>query len=66
MVTDPLAGLPADAGTIRELDRRHVLRPWSAVATPELPVIRSAAGSRFTDDAGRTYLDFESQPSAWL
>lgn len=45
----------------RELDRAHVFHSWSAQALIDPIEIVSAEGSRFTDDSGRTYLDFSSQ-----
>ncbi len=41
-------------------DREHVVQPWRAQAGGALMVVR-AEGTRFWDDAGRSYLDFTSQ-----
>jgi taurine--2-oxoglutarate transaminase len=60
-MTDPLAGLPADGARIRELDRAHVFKSWSAQAHVDPLPIASAEGSYFTDFEGRRYLDFSSQ-----
>src|SRR6478735_11556139 len=56
-----LAGIPTDEETVRALDRAHVFHSWSAQALIDPLPIRSASGSRFTDYAGRSYLDFSSQ-----
>ena len=47
--------------TVRSLDRAHVLHSWSAQALIDPLPIASASGSRFTDYAGTSYLDFSSQ-----
>ena len=57
----PLAGIPTDEATVRKLDRAHVFHSWSAQALIDPLPIASAAGSRFTDYAGKSYLDFSSQ-----
>jgi taurine--2-oxoglutarate transaminase len=57
----PLAGIPTDEATVRELDRAHVFHSWSAQALIDPLPIASASGSRFTDYAGTSYLDFSSQ-----
>jgi taurine--2-oxoglutarate transaminase len=57
----PLAGIRTDEETVRALDRAHVFHSWSAQALIDPLPIRSASGSRFTDYAGRSYLDFSSQ-----
>ncbi|HEX3297538.1 MAG TPA: aspartate aminotransferase family protein [Nocardioides sp.] len=57
----PLAGIPTDEQTVRSLDRAHVFHSWSAQALIDPLPIASASGSRFTDYAGTSYLDFSSQ-----
>src|SRR4051794_11362692 len=57
----PLAGIPTDEATVRKLDRAHVFHSWSAQALIDPLPIASASGSRFTDYAGNSYLDFSSQ-----
>jgi taurine---2-oxoglutarate transaminase len=57
----PLAGIPRDEDTVRRLDRAHVFHSWSAQALIDPLPIASASGSRFTDYAGSSYLDFSSQ-----
>ncbi|HET7071539.1 MAG TPA: aspartate aminotransferase family protein [Nocardioides sp.] len=57
----PLAGIPTDEETVRALDRAHVFHSWSAQALIDPLPIASAVGSRFTDYAGNSYLDFSSQ-----
>jgi taurine--2-oxoglutarate transaminase len=57
----PLAGIPTDEATVRKLDRDHVFHSWSAQALIDPLPIASASGSRFTDYAGTSYLDFSSQ-----
>jgi taurine--2-oxoglutarate transaminase len=57
----PLAGIPTDEATVRRLDRAHVFHSWSAQAQIDPLPIASAEGSRFTDYAGKSYLDFSSQ-----
>ena len=57
----PLAGIPTDEATVRKLDRAHVFHSWSAQAQIDPLPIASAEGSRFTDYAGKSYLDFSSQ-----
>ena len=57
----PLAGIPTDEATVRKLDRAHVFHSWSAQALIDPLPIASASGSRFTDYAGKGYLDFSSQ-----
>jgi taurine--2-oxoglutarate transaminase len=57
----PLAGIPTDEETVRRLDRAHVFHSWSAQAMIDPLPIASASGSRFTDYAGTSYLDFSSQ-----
>ncbi|HEY3528781.1 MAG TPA: aspartate aminotransferase family protein [Nocardioides sp.] len=57
----PLAGIPTDEETVRDLDRAHVFHSWSAQALIDPLPIASASGSRFTDYAGNSYLDFSSQ-----
>jgi len=57
----PLAGIPTDEETVRRLDRAHVFHSWSAQALIDPLPIASASGSRFTDYAGTSYLDFSSQ-----
>src|SRR6478736_2390441 len=57
----PLAGIPTDEATVRKLDRTHVFHSWSAQALIDPLPIASASGSRFTDYAGKEYLDFSSQ-----
>ncbi len=57
----PLAGIPTDETTVRQLDRAHVFHSWSAQALIDPLPIASASGSRFTDYAGNSYLDFSSQ-----
>src|SRR5947208_2928456 len=57
----PLAGIPTDEETVRRLDRAHVFHSWSAQALIDPLPIASASGSRFTDYAGNSYLDFSSQ-----
>src|ERR671931_904006 len=53
------AGL--DAKRIKELDRQHVLHPWSTQnAIDPLPVA-GAEGRYFWDYDGNRYLDFASQ-----
>jgi taurine--2-oxoglutarate transaminase len=56
-----LAGVPTDEETVRRLDRAHVFHSWSAQALIDPLPIASASGSRFTDYAGTSYLDFSSQ-----
>jgi len=56
-----LAGIPTDEETVRRLDRAHVFHSWSAQALIDPLPIASASGSRFTDYAGTSYLDFSSQ-----
>ncbi|MDQ7909002.1 aspartate aminotransferase family protein [Phytohabitans sp. ZYX-F-186] len=58
---DPLATIPADAETVRRLDRAHVFHSWSAQALIDPLPIASAQGSYFTDYHGRRYLDFAAQ-----
>jgi taurine--2-oxoglutarate transaminase len=60
-VADELNSLPRDEDTVRALDRAHVFHSWSAQALIDPLPIASAAGSRFTDYAGKSYLDFSSQ-----
>ena len=50
-----------DEATVRKLDRTHVFHSWSAQALIDPLPIATAAGSRFTDYAGKRYLDFSSQ-----
>src|SRR3954471_8382439 len=57
----PLAGIPTDEATVQKLDRAHVFHSWSAQALIDPLPIASASGSRFTDYAGNSYLDFSSQ-----
>src|SRR5215212_6914357 len=57
----PLAGIPTDEATVRELDRAHVFHSWSAQAMIDPLPIHAASGSRFTDYAGNSFLDFSSQ-----
>jgi taurine--2-oxoglutarate transaminase len=57
----PLAGIPTDEDTVRRLDRAHVFHSWSAQALIDPLPIAAASGSRFTDYAGNSYLDFSSQ-----
>jgi taurine---2-oxoglutarate transaminase len=56
-----LSGIPTDEETVRRLDRAHVFHSWSAQALIDPLPIASASGSRFTDYAGTSYLDFSSQ-----
>ena len=56
-----LSGIPTDEESVRRLDRAHVFHSWSAQALIDPLPIASASGSRFTDYAGTTYLDFSSQ-----
>ncbi|MCU0259718.1 MAG: aspartate aminotransferase family protein [Ilumatobacteraceae bacterium] len=42
-------------------DRAHVFHSWSAQGAIAPLVVAGAAGSRFWDDQGRSYLDFSSQ-----
>src|SRR5215218_102829 len=42
-------------------DRAHVFHSWSAQAALDPLVVVGAAGSRFWDEQGNTYLDFASQ-----
>ncbi|MEX2627120.1 MAG: aspartate aminotransferase family protein, partial [Ilumatobacteraceae bacterium] len=44
-----------------EHDRAHVFHSWSAQGLIDPKVVAGAAGSRFWDDQGNTYLDFTSQ-----
>src|SRR3954453_5501551 len=57
----PLSGIPTDEDTVRRLDRAHVFHSWSAQALIDPLPIAGASGSRFTDYAGTSYLDFSSQ-----
>jgi taurine--2-oxoglutarate transaminase len=60
-MSNPLDSIPADEATVRALDRAHVFHSWSAQALIDPLPIASAVGSRFTDYAGKEYLDFSSQ-----
>ncbi len=46
---------------IRDLDRAHVLHPWSTQSRVTSPVIARASGATLWDEDGREYLDFMSQ-----
>ena len=46
---------------IRDLDRAHVLHPWSTQSKVTSPVIARASGAVLWDEDGREYLDFMSQ-----
>src|SRR3954462_8773403 len=56
-----LAGIPTDEAAVRQLDRAHVFHSWSAQALIDPLPIAAASGSRFTDYAGNSFLDFSSQ-----
>jgi taurine---2-oxoglutarate transaminase len=56
-----LSALATDEQQVRADDRAHVFHSWSAQALIDPLPIASAAGVRFTDYAGKTYLDFSSQ-----
>jgi taurine--2-oxoglutarate transaminase len=60
-VSNPLIGIPADAATVKELDKKHVFHSWSAQGLIDPLPIASASGSYFTDYDGNRYLDFASQ-----
>ncbi len=61
-MSNPLAGIPTDEATVRELDRAHVFHSWSAQGADRPAADRvSAQGSYFTDYDGNRYLDFSSQ-----
>jgi taurine--2-oxoglutarate transaminase len=61
MYDGPLAGIPSDEESVRKLDRAHVFHSWSAQGLIDPLPIAGAEGSRFTDYAGKSYLDFSSQ-----
>ena len=46
---------------IRDLDRAHVLHPWSTQSKVTSPVIARASGALLWDEDGREYMDFMSQ-----
>jgi taurine--2-oxoglutarate transaminase len=50
-----------DETRVRRDDRAHVFHSWSAQALIDPMPIASALGVRFTDYAGKQYLDFSSQ-----
>src|SRR5438067_2403014 len=52
---------PKLSNAVRANDRAHVFHSWSAQGLIDPVAIVSAEGSRFTDDDGRSYLDFSSQ-----
>ena len=60
-MSNPLIGIPADAATVKELDKKHVFHSWSAQGLIDPLPIASASGSYFTDYDGNRYLDFASQ-----
>lgn len=49
------------ADRVRELDRAHVFKAWSAQAKVDPMPIERAAGAHFWDHDGNRYLDFSSQ-----
>ena len=57
----PAAAAADDRSAAYRDDRAHVFHSWSAQATLDPVVIAGAEGSRFWDEAGRSYLDFASQ-----
>jgi taurine--2-oxoglutarate transaminase len=59
-VTTPVEQPVEQSAAYRD-DRAHVFHSWSAQALIDPIVIAGAAGSRFWDDAGNSWLDFSSQ-----
>src|SRR3954468_4014314 len=57
----PLAGIPTDEATVRQLERGNVFHSWYAQGLIDPLPIAAASGSRFTDYAGNSFLDFSSQ-----
>ena len=60
-MTDALSGIATEEQQVRAADRAHVFHSWSAQALIDPLPIASAEGVRFTDYAGKSYLDFSSQ-----
>ncbi|WP_326693833.1 aminotransferase family protein [Streptomyces sp. NBC_01766] len=57
----PAPAAPALTGDeLAELDRRHLLHPWTPMGDPEQLLIVSGEGCDVTDSYGRTYLDGRS------
>src|SRR5690606_4558944 len=52
--------LPSDGQRVKDDDTAHVFHSWSAQKLIDPVPVASAEGSRFTDHAGKTYLDFSS------
>jgi len=52
--------LPRDGQRVKDDDTAHVFHSWSAQKLIDPVPVASAEGSRFTDHAGKTYLDFSS------
>ncbi len=60
-MSSALPGLPTDGASVKALDRAHVFHSWSVQGVLDPLPVASAAGSRFTDFDGNSYLDFASQ-----